>query len=190
MVSVVFIQRWVEHYAIDSLLYIAMMTEMYVRMCEKFISQVQMNANAIRVLSKVCFPISLLPPMKLQEILKDIKKAIQTSNQDYDIVIKRLHLYYDMKLVTFGINKERNLIVHFPVFIQPYIQQQLILYQIETVPVPIIYLNKQAHSYTHLQVDMPYMALNSEIYISLRHQELRTCKNIGYEFYWEELFVV
>ena len=28
------------------------------------------------------------------------------TNLDYDIVIKRLHLYYDMKLVTFGIDIE------------------------------------------------------------------------------------
>ena len=58
------------------------------------------------------------------------------------------------------------------------------------VPVPIIDLNKQAHSYIHLQIERPYIALNSEAYISLRNQELRTCKNIGYEFYCEELFVV
>ena len=32
--------------------------------------------------------------------------------------------------------------------------------------------------------------MDSETYISLRHQELRTCKYIGYEFYCEELFVV
>ena len=61
--------------------------------------------------------------MKLQEILKEVKKAIQISNQDYDIVIKRLHLYYDIKLGTFVINEERNLIVKFPVFIKPYLQQ-------------------------------------------------------------------
>ena len=99
--------------------------------------------------------------MKLQENLKQVKKAIQMSNTDCDIVTKRLHLYYEMTLVTFRINEERNLIVQFPVLIQPYIQQQLIMYQIEMVPVPIIYLNKQAHSYTHLQVDRPYIALNS-----------------------------
>ena len=75
-------------------------------------------------------------------------------------MIDRLHLYYDMKLVTFGIDKERNLIIQFPVFIQPYMQQPLILYQIETVPVPIIDQNKQAHSYTHPQIDKPYIALN------------------------------
>ena len=46
------------------------------------------------------------------------------------------------------------------------------------------------HSYTHLQVRKPYIALNSARYISLRQQELRTCERIGYEFYCKELYVV
>ena len=112
------------------------------------------------------------------------------TNPDYDLVIDMLHLYYDMQLVMFGIDKDKNLIVQFPVFIQPYTQQPLILYQIETVPVMIIDQNTQAQSYTHLQINKPYIALNSETYISIRQQELRTCKRIGYEFYCEELLVV
>ena len=75
-------------------------------------------------------------------------------------------------------------------FIQPYTQQPLLLYQLETVPVPIIDQNTQAQSYTHLQVNKPYIALYSETYISITQQELRTCKRIGYEFYWKELFIV
>ena len=59
-------------------------------------------------------------------------------NPYYDLVIKRLHLYYDMKLVTFSIDNNKYLIVQFPVFIQPYTQQPLILYQKENVPVSII----------------------------------------------------
>ena len=43
-----------------------------------------------------------------------------------------------MQLVTFGIDKDKNLINQFPVFKQPYTQQPLILYQLETVPVPIV----------------------------------------------------
>ena len=73
-----------------------------------------------------------------------------------------------MKLVTFGIGKERNLIIQFPIFIKPYTQQPLLLYQMETVPVPIIDQNTQAHSYTHLQINKPYMALNLETYITIR----------------------
>ena len=106
-----------------------------------------MYAKVIRILLKGHhLPISLLPPSKLQEMLGKVRKAIQITNPDYDIVIKRLHLYYDMQLVTFGINEDRNLIVQFPVFAQPY-TQLLILYQIEMVPVPIIDKNKQANLY-------------------------------------------
>ena len=60
----------------------------------------------------------------------------------------------------------------------------------ETVPVPIVDENKQPQSYTYLKMKKPNIALNSETYISLRTQELATCKRIGYEFYCEELFMV
>ena len=97
---------------------------------------------------------------KLKEILNEVRNTVRKTNTDYDLVIKRLHLYYDMKLGTFGIESDRNLIVQFPVFIQPYTQQPLILYWIETVPVPIIDQNTQVQFYAHLQVDRPYIALN------------------------------
>ena len=83
-----------------------------------------------------------------------------------------------MKLVTFGIDQERNLIIQFPIFIQPYTQQPLILYQIETVPVPIIDENPNVQSYTELRIKKPYIALNSEMYINIQQQELATCKRI------------
>ena len=59
----------------------------------------------IRVLAKGKLPISLISPSKLQEILTVVQMAIQKTNPDYYIVIKRLHLYYDMKLITFGTDK-------------------------------------------------------------------------------------
>ena len=95
-----------------------------------------------------------------------------------------------MQLVTFGFDREMNLVIQFPVFIQPYIQRPLILYQLETVPVSILDTNIEAQSYTHLHVNKPYIALNSETYIALTQQELRSCKKIGNEFYCEELFIV
>ena len=152
--------------------------------------QLHIHASAIRIFAKGYLPISLITPSKLREILNEIKTALWKTNPDYDLVIDRLHLYYNMQLVTFGIYKNKNLIIQFPIFIQPYMQQPLILYQLETVPVPLIDQNMQVQSYTHLQVNKPYIALNSETYISIRQQELRTCKRIGYEFYCEELFIV
>ena len=95
-----------------------------------------------------------------------------------------------MKLVTFGIDKDESLIVQFPVFIQPYTQQPLVLYQIETVPVSILDQNEQADSYIHLQIDRPYIALAIETCITIRQQKLRMCRKIGYKFYSKELFIV
>ena len=142
------------------------------------------------MLAKRYLPTTLLTPRKLQGILAEVKKSFQHTNPDYTLVSDRLHLYYNMQLVTFGIDKDKNLVIQFLVFIQPYTQKPLILYQLETVPVLILDTNTEAQSYTHLKVKKPYLALNSETYISLTHQELRSCKKIGNEFYCEELFVV
>ena len=178
------------HYSTNSLFYLRTVQDNYIAPYRELIAQLGIYASAIRILAKGYLPISLVTPSKLREILSEVKTAIWTTNPDYDLVIDRLHLYYDMQLVTFGINKDKNLIIQFPVFVQSYTQQPLILYQLETVPFPIIDQNTQAQLYTHLQVHKPYLALTSETYISIRQQELRTCKRIGYEFYCEELFIV
>ena len=72
-----------------------------------------------------------------------------------------------MKLVTFRIDRKRNLIIQFPVFIKPYTQQPLILYQLETVPAPIVDKSTKANSYTELRIKKPYIALNTETYINI-----------------------
>ena len=87
-----------------------------------------------------------------------------------------------MKLVTFDIDSQKNLIIQFPVFVHPYTQKKLTLYQIEMVPVPILDASNNIQSYTQLKIDKLYIALNDETYISICSQELNTCKRIGYEY--------
>ena len=128
--------------------------------------------------------------IKIARNSNSVKETLTKTNPDYDFSIKRLHLYYDMNLVTFGIDRKRNLIIQFTIFMQPYTQQPLILYQLETVPVPIVDKNTKADTYTQLQIRKPYLALKTETYINVRQQELPTCKRIGYEFFCEGLFVV
>ena len=180
-----------EHsYSITTLLFLRTLNEKYVRMHERFINELKSYSKAIHVLSKGYLPISLIPPSKLETILQQVKAALAKTNKNYDLVLNRLYLYYDMKLVMFGIDNDKNLIIQFPVFVEPYMQARLTLYQIETVPFPILDTNNKAQSYTQLRIDKPYIALNDETYISLRSQELNTCKKIGYEYFCEELFVV
>ena len=99
-------------------------------------------------MSKGYLPISLLPPSKLTKILQEVKQVLLKTNKNYDLVIKGMYKYYDMKLVMFGIDHNRNLIIQFPVFVQPYTQKPLTLYQVETIPVLILDMNKRADSYT------------------------------------------
>ena len=57
-----------------------------------------------------------------------------------------------MNLVTFGIDYQKNLIIQFPVFVQPYTQTKLTLYQVETVPVPTKDSGNKVQSYTQLKI--------------------------------------
>ena len=77
-------------------------------MYKEFITQLHIHAKAIRILTKGYLPILFITPIKLKEILDAVKTTIQKTNPDYDLVIKRLHLYYDLKLVTFGIDRGGN----------------------------------------------------------------------------------
>ena len=178
------------HYSMNSLLYLRTVQYKYIAPYRELNTQLCIYTSTIRIIPKGYQLISLATPSKLREILNEFKTAIWKTNPDYDLVLDGLHMYYSIQLITFGINKDKNLTMQFPVFIQPYTQQPLVLYQLERVPVPIIDQNTQAQSYTHLQVNRPKIALISKTYISIRQQELRTCERIGYEFYCEELFIV
>ena len=171
-------------------MFLTTVKEKYVRMYEEFISELRSYFKAIRILSKGYLPITLIMPSKLEAILQQVQLAITKSNQDYEIVLNTLYLYYDMKLVTFGTDYQKNLIIQFLVFVQPYMQTKLTLYQVETVPVPILNASNKVQSYTQLKIEKPYIALNDERYISICPQELNNCKKIGYEYFCEELFMV
>ena len=114
----------VHNYAINSVLFLTTVREKYVKMYERFIDELKLYSKAIRVLSKGYLPISLLPPSKLEKILREVRIAFAKSNKDYDLVLTILFLYYNMKLVTFGIDNQRNLKVQFPVFVQPLTQKR------------------------------------------------------------------
>ena len=183
-------QEGIHCYAINSVFYLTSVREKYVKMYKRFIEELRLYSKVIRILWKGYLPISLLTPSKLERILSEVKIAMAKSNKDYNLVLTRLYLYYDMKLVTFEIDSKRNLIIQFPVFVRPYTQERLTMYQTETVAVPILDENEQLLSYTQLKTDKPHITLSTETYKTLRTQELYPCKKIGYEYYYEELFVV
>ena len=80
-------QKEVLHYAINTLLNLRTLREKYVKMYEEFIMQLCIYAKAIRILAKGYLPISLITSLRLQNILDEVKTAVQKTNPDYNIVI-------------------------------------------------------------------------------------------------------
>ena len=109
-----------QHYSTNSPLYLRIIQDKYISMYGELITQLCTYVSAIRILAKGYLPNTLIRPDKLQEILTEVRNSLHTTNPDYNLVLDRLHVYYDMKLVTFSIDKDMNLIIQFPVFIKPY----------------------------------------------------------------------
>ena len=69
-------QKRVQHYTINTVLYLRTLKEKYVKLYEEFIMQLCIYMKAIRVLAKGYLPISLITILRLQGFLDKIKIAV------------------------------------------------------------------------------------------------------------------
>ena len=69
-------QDGIGHYAINSILFLTMIREKYMKMYERLLEQLEMYSRVIRILSKGYLSISLLPPSKVESILSEVKMAL------------------------------------------------------------------------------------------------------------------
>ena len=73
----------IQHFAINSMLYLRTIKDKYTKIYNEFISQLHIYAKAVRILAKGHLPISLITPLKLQEILNSIKEMLIKTNPDF-----------------------------------------------------------------------------------------------------------
>ena len=66
----------IQHYITNSLLYLCTIKEKYIAVYNEFITQLQIYAKVVRILTKGYLPISLVTPYKLQEILNSVKETL------------------------------------------------------------------------------------------------------------------
>ena len=171
-------------------LYVHSVLERQIRLYEWLLGNLKDLLNAIGILSTGHLPPFLFPPTVLENITTNALVMVMKTHPNFVLAIKHLTEYYDMKLATFGVDTDGNMIVAFPVFVQDHTSQPQTLYEIETVKVPIPDLNTDANSYSEVRYSKPYIAINKDYYIQLRIQELRMCKQIRHTYYCEELFLV
>ena len=73
-------------YSVDTILFLTTVREKCVKMYERFIAELKSYSKAIRILSKGYLLTSLIPPSKLEAILKQVKMVLTKTNKDYDLV--------------------------------------------------------------------------------------------------------
>ena len=166
------------------------MLERQIRLYEWLLRHLKDVLDSIGILSTGHLPPLLFPPTVLQNITTKSLQKVHKSHPNYVLAIKHLTEYYDMKLATYGVDTDGNMIIAFPIFVKDHTSQLKTLYEIETVKVPIPDLNADADSYSEIRYSKPYIAINNNCYIQLRIQELRMCKQIRHTYYCEELFLV
>ena len=171
-------------------MYMQAMRERYLRVPENLISELRLLLRSIAILSRGYLPPQLFSPTDIVRISQAALSMIKNKHPDYVLAIPQASSYYDMRLVTFGIDEKDRLVVCFPIFVKDFSRKSMTLYQIETVPVPILDTNEEANSYSQAVINKPYIATNNDYYIQLEIEELFMCKQIKHIYFCEELFLV
>ena len=97
--------------------------------------------------------------------------------------------YYNIKLVTFGVDDHHSLVITLPVFEKAFNRKSPILHETDIIPVLINDLIEDADSYSTVTISKFYMTINDEYCIQLHSQELHMCKLINHEYFYEDLFL-
>ena len=143
-------------------LYVHSVLECQIRLYEWLLQHLKDLLDSIGILSTGHLPPLLFPPTVLNNITTNAINLVCKSHPDYVLAIDHITEYYDMKLATFGVDADGNMIIAFPVFVKDHTSEPKTLYEIETVKVPIPDLNKAADSYSEVKYSKPYLAINDD----------------------------
>ena len=179
------------NYNFDVMMYMKNAREEHVVTYREAVKAARDFLDGIAIVTQGRLPRALISDNQLREILGKVDAMVKRNYPDYVLAAKHISHYRDIKMVTFAVDQQtHSLIVTFPAFIKNYKQPPLSLYEVETVPVPIIDKNVKANSYSQVRIEKSYIAAGTDYYIQLRIPELLMCKSIRHIYYCEELFVI
>ena len=179
------------NYNFDALMYLYNNLEEHVVTYREAVKAARDFLDGIAIVTQGRFPRALISDNQLREILGKVDAMVKRNYPDYVLAATHISHYRDMKMVTFAVDQQtHSLIVTFPAFIKNYKQPPLSLYEVETVPVPILDKNVKVNSYSQIRIEKSYIAAGTDYYIQLRISELLKYKSIRHIYYCEELFAI
>ena len=178
------------NYNFDTMMYLDNAREEHVVTYREAVRAARDFLDGIAIVTQGGLPRALISDNQLREILGKVDAMVKRNYSDYVLAATHISYYRDMKMVTFAVDQQtHSLIVTFPAFIKNYKQPPLSLYEVESVPVPILDKNVKDNSYSQGRIEKSYIAAGTDYYIQLRISELLMCKSIRHIYYCEELFV-
>ena len=90
--------------------------EQHLSIYEVLIHKLEQFMEALDILSTGHLSINLISHTQLPQT----KTVLQKTNPDNTILFHYLYYYYDMKLISFGYDKDFNPSLQFPAFTEPY----------------------------------------------------------------------
>ena len=171
----------------DTMMYLDNAREEHVVTYREAVRAAKDFLDGIAIVTQGRLPWAWISDNQLREILGKVGAMVKRNYPDYVLAATHISHYRDMKMVTFAVDQQTH---SFPAFIKNYKQPPLSLYEVETVPVPILDKNVKANSYSQVRIEKSYIATGTDYYIQFRISELLMCKSIRHIYYSEELFVI
>ena len=179
------------NYNFDTVMFLDNAREEHVVTYREAVKATRDFLDGIAIVTQGRLPRALISDNQLRDILCRVNAMVKRNYPDYVLAATHISHYRDMKMVIFAVDQQtHSLIVTFPAFIKNYKQPPLSLYEVETVPVPILNKNVKANSYFQVRIEKSYIAAGTDYYIQLRISELLMCKSIRHIYYCEELFLI
>ena len=128
----------------------------------------------------------ILDPKILAKYLEVIEDNLEETALEFEPVFTNVYQYYGNSLVSFT-NTIDDLLLQLPILIKLKVQVPMLLFSIETAPVPLdaeTYLGEK-REYTQIIPETELFALTENNYIPLMQAQISLCAKIGYMYYCE-----
>jgi len=159
-------------------------------------SRVEILFNAIDSLSTGTLTHHVISATQLTTYLQHIQAEIDKDFPNYDLALKQVNKYYDMKLVSF-VAYNYSLYVHIPIYVKQKVQPLMDLYRLESIPIPFDTADIEPDEngewigdYTQVKFAGEYLAMSAEIFILLSEKELTDCNSFGGVYYCENTLLL
>ena len=161
-----------------------------INMFDDMIQHCDLIINSASMLLQGRLPHTLINPEKLTEILDHSAMVLYQTHPNYMFTFDKVQQYYSMNNVESVMDKDI-LVIQLAIPIKPKSQKGLTLYQVESIYVPVNMSMESSTdaSYTKLEIDSEYIAVEGNNFIELNNQKLQSCQSFDNTWVCEDILL-